>query len=44
MNPFYDPAKLHHRREGFQNNYTEFTAKSLADGLVAQPADCGTEP
>ncbi len=22
MNPYYDPAKPHHTREGFQNNYT----------------------
>jgi len=31
MNPYYDPNKPHHRRDGFQNNYTEFATKSLAD-------------
>ncbi len=33
MNPYYDPAKPHHRPDGFQNNHAEFTPKSLADVL-----------
>lgn len=33
MNPNYDPAKPHHRPQGFQNVHTEFTPKSLADVL-----------
>lgn len=33
MNPYYDPAKPHHRPDGFQNNHNEFTPKSLAEVL-----------
>ena len=33
MNPYYDPAKPHHRPDGFQNNHLEFTPKSLAEVL-----------
>jgi len=33
MNPRYDPAKPHHRPEGFQNVHTELTSKSLAEVL-----------
>lgn len=33
MNPYFDPAKPHHRPDGFQNNHTEFTPKSLAEVL-----------
>jgi N-acyl-phosphatidylethanolamine-hydrolysing phospholipase D len=33
VNPYYDPAKPHHRRQGFQNNYIEFEPKSLAQVL-----------
>ncbi|HEX3139406.1 MAG TPA: MBL fold metallo-hydrolase [Rhizobacter sp.] len=33
MNPYYDPAKPHHRPDGFQNNHAEFTPKSLAEVL-----------
>ncbi|MBX3618371.1 MAG: MBL fold metallo-hydrolase [Rhizobacter sp.] len=33
MNRYYDPAKPHHRPEGFQNNHTEFKPKSLAEVL-----------
>jgi N-acyl-phosphatidylethanolamine-hydrolysing phospholipase D len=33
MNPYFDPDQPHHRRDGFQNNYTEFVPKSLADVL-----------
>lgn len=32
-NPYHDPAKPHHRVEGFQNNYTEYQPKSLSDIL-----------
>lgn len=32
-NPDFDPAKPHHRPEGFQNNYTTATDKSRADFL-----------
>lgn len=32
-NPYYDPAKPHHRPHGFQNNYAEFEPKSLAEVL-----------
>jgi N-acyl-phosphatidylethanolamine-hydrolysing phospholipase D len=31
MNEDYNPAKKHHRPEGFQNNYTDATDKSRAD-------------
>ncbi len=31
MNPYFDPEKSHHRKDGFQNNYNEFATKSLAD-------------
>jgi len=33
MNPYYDPAKPHHRPDGFQNNHTEFSPKTLAEVL-----------
>lgn len=33
MNPFHDPSKPHHRPEGFQNTYTDFVPRSLADVL-----------
>jgi N-acyl-phosphatidylethanolamine-hydrolysing phospholipase D len=33
MNPYYDPAKSHHRPDGFQNSHTEFTPKTLAEVL-----------
>ncbi len=33
MNPYYDPSKPHHRPDGFQNSYTEFTPKTLAEVL-----------
>ncbi|HET7793671.1 MAG TPA: MBL fold metallo-hydrolase [Rhizobacter sp.] len=33
MNPYYDPAKRHHRPDGFQNNHSEFKPKSLAEVL-----------
>ena len=33
MNPYFDPDKPHHRRDGFQNNHAEFQPKSLADVL-----------
>ena len=33
MNRYYDPAQPHHRPDGFQNNDTEFTPKSLAEVL-----------
>ena len=32
-NPYYDPSKPHHRRDGFQNVHTEFTPKGLAEVL-----------
>lgn len=33
MNPYYDPAKPHHTREGFQNNYSASVTRSLGDLL-----------
>jgi len=33
MNRYYDPAQPHHRSDGFQNNDTEVTPKSLAEVL-----------
>lgn len=33
MNPYYDPAKPHHRPDGFQNTHNEFTPKTLAEVL-----------
>ncbi|CAN5369554.1 MBL fold metallo-hydrolase [soil metagenome] len=30
-NPYYDAAKPHHRQDGFQNNYLEFTPKSFGE-------------
>jgi N-acyl-phosphatidylethanolamine-hydrolysing phospholipase D len=33
MNPYYDPAKPHHRPQGFQNNYGAFETKGLAEVL-----------
>ncbi len=33
MNRYFDPAKTHHRRNGFQNNDEDFTPKSLAEIL-----------
>jgi N-acyl-phosphatidylethanolamine-hydrolysing phospholipase D len=33
VNPYYDPAKPHHRPDGFQNNYVEFKPKGLGDLL-----------
>ncbi len=33
VNEDYNPAKKHHRAEGFQNNYTEATDKSQAEFL-----------
>jgi N-acyl-phosphatidylethanolamine-hydrolysing phospholipase D len=32
-NPYYDPAKPHHRPDGFENNYSPFQPKSLAEVL-----------
>ncbi|MDE2047536.1 MAG: MBL fold metallo-hydrolase [Betaproteobacteria bacterium] len=32
-NPHYDPAKPHHRPEGFQNRYTAFAPKGLVEVL-----------
>ncbi|HYF41808.1 MAG TPA: MBL fold metallo-hydrolase [Ramlibacter sp.] len=32
-NPYYDPSKPHHTREGFRNNYTGQVNKPLADLL-----------
>jgi N-acyl-phosphatidylethanolamine-hydrolysing phospholipase D len=32
-NPHYDPAKPHHRPDGFQNRYLEFVPKTLAEVL-----------
>lgn len=31
VNPYYDPAKPHHTREGFQNNYSTSVTGSLGD-------------
>lgn len=33
MNRYFDPTKPHHRPEGFQNNHSEFTPKTLAEVL-----------
>ncbi len=33
MNPYYDPAIPHHRREGFQNAHGDFVPRSLAEVL-----------
>jgi len=33
MNPYFDPAKPHHRPDGFQNSHTDFAPKSLAEVL-----------
>ncbi len=33
MNPYYDATKAHHRHDGFQNRYVDFTPRSLADVL-----------
>ncbi len=33
VNPYYDPAKPHHTREGFQNNYSASVTRSLGDLL-----------
>jgi N-acyl-phosphatidylethanolamine-hydrolysing phospholipase D len=32
-NPYFDPNKPHHRRDGFQNRHAEFTPKTLAEVL-----------
>lgn len=32
-NPYFNPAKKHHRPNGFQNNYIEFTGKRLPELL-----------
>jgi N-acyl-phosphatidylethanolamine-hydrolysing phospholipase D len=32
-NPYQDPAKPHHRANGFQNNYVEFVPRSLSELL-----------
>ncbi|MES2183333.1 MAG: MBL fold metallo-hydrolase [Pseudomonadota bacterium] len=31
MNPYFDPARPHHRHDGFQNRYGDFQPRSLAD-------------
>jgi N-acyl-phosphatidylethanolamine-hydrolysing phospholipase D len=36
VNPAYNPAKKHHRPDGFQNNYTEATDKSRTELLKWQ--------
>jgi N-acyl-phosphatidylethanolamine-hydrolysing phospholipase D len=33
MNPYFDPAIPHHRRDGFQNRHADFVPRSLADVL-----------
>jgi len=33
VNPYYDPAKPHHTREGFQNNYSTTVTRSVGDLL-----------
>ncbi|MES2975583.1 MAG: MBL fold metallo-hydrolase [Pseudomonadota bacterium] len=33
MNPYYDPARPHHRPDGFQNVHSAFEPKSLAEVL-----------
>ena len=30
MNPYYDPTKPHHTREGFKNNYTDSVTQSFS--------------
>ena len=35
-NPYFDPSKRHHRPDGFQNNYIEFSAKSLGDAMPVE--------
>ena len=31
VNPYYDPAKPHHRADGFQNRYLDFKPRGIAD-------------
>jgi N-acyl-phosphatidylethanolamine-hydrolysing phospholipase D len=34
VNPHFDPAKPHHRPDGFQNNYTDFQPRGLGEVLL----------
>jgi N-acyl-phosphatidylethanolamine-hydrolysing phospholipase D len=34
VNPYHDPARPHHRPDGFQNRYLEFTPKGLGEVLA----------